>query len=172
VTVSNNTDAAAREAAVYRLFSADGTLLYIGSSYSPDKRCAVHARTPWWQEVALRTDEWHPNRSKAYWAETAAISAEAPKYNRMGTPAYGAECSHRQQAMAHTLSVKCKVAAAALKVRSRIAAEWLADGYCEDRATAEGMIAERAYKEASGAFPNGVEYPSLDAIEMRIARAK
>lgn len=160
-----------RPAAVYRLWDAEGNLLYVGSSYDPDKRCAVHRRAPWWEHVASRTEEWHSTRGVAYRAETKAIHSEAPRFNSMGTPAYGAECSRRQQAMASRLSVKCKVAAQALKVRSRVAAEWLAKGHCEDRATAEGMLAERAFKEASGAFPNGVEYPPLDAIEMRLARA-
>lgn len=58
MTVPNDTDAASRKAAVYRLYAADGTLLYIGSSYDPDRRCEAHHRTPWWRQVARRTDEW------------------------------------------------------------------------------------------------------------------
>ena len=172
MTQASTTQAARRRpAAVYRLWDAEGNLLYVGSSYDPDKRCAVHRRTPWWPQVAHRTEEWHPNRWVAYRAETKAIHSEAPRFNSMGTPEYGAECSRRQQAMSDLLSVKCKVAAKALKVRSQVAAEWRAKGYCEDRATAEGMLAERAFKEASGAFPKGVEYPPMGAIEQRLARA-
>jgi predicted GIY-YIG superfamily endonuclease len=171
VTVPNETRPTARKAAVYRLYAADGTLLYIGSSYDPDARCEVHQRKPWWPQVARRTEEWHPNRGRAYWEETAAINTEAPKHNHMGTPAYSAEASRRQQAAASELRVKCRVAAAALRIRTRVAREWLEEGHSEDRATAEGMLAERAYKEASGAFPNGVEYPPLSAVEMYLARA-
>lgn len=160
-----------RRAAVYRLYDETGALLYIGSSYDPAKRCEAHRRKPWWPRVVQRTEEWHPNRGVAYRLETEAISTEGPKFNRMGMPVYGAECSRRQQAMADQQRVKCKVAAEALKVRKRTASKWRAAGYCSDRATAEGMLAERAYKEASGAFPNGVEYPSLRAIQMRLARA-
>lgn len=163
--------AKSRSAAVYRLYDKGGALLYIGSSYDPDKRCDAHRRTPWWPLVASRTEEWHRSRGKAYREETKAINSEAPRYNRMGTPDYGAECAQRQQAVASTLRVKCKVAADARKIRSKVAAEWRARGYGADRATAEGMLAERAYKEASGAFPNGVEYPPLAAIEQRLARA-
>lgn len=47
----------ARPAAVYRLWAAEGTLLYVGSSYDPDRRCARHQSTPWWSRVVRRTDE-------------------------------------------------------------------------------------------------------------------
>jgi predicted GIY-YIG superfamily endonuclease len=107
VTVPNETDTASRKAAVYRLYAADGTLLYIGSSYDPDKRCEAHHHTPWWAEVARRTDEWFPNRWKAYSAETAAIWKEHPKHNLAGTLEYrraGTSNPPRQRAgyMAYT----------------------------------------------------------------------
>ncbi|MCZ4602946.1 hypothetical protein O3S80_03995 [Streptomyces sp. Lzd4kr] len=172
MTDTTRVEAPSRRAAVYRLYDSGHVLLYIGSSYDPEKRCKAHSRNPWWKQVALRTEEWYPNRGKAYWEETKAINAENPRHNRMGTPAYGAECSERQQAMASTLRVKCKVAADALKVRSRVAAKWRADGYSDERATAEGMLAERAYKEASGAFPNGVNYPPLEYIQHWLAQAQ
>lgn len=88
MTVPNETDTATRKAAVYRLYAADGTLLYIGSSYDPDKRCEAHHRTSWWLNVARRTDEWFENRWKAYSAETAAIWKEQPKHNVAGTRDY------------------------------------------------------------------------------------
>lgn len=87
MTVPNEASAA-RKAAVYRLYAADGTLLYIGSSYDPDKRCEAHRRTPWWSEVAHRTDEWVESRWKAYSAETSAIWREQPKHNVAGTRTY------------------------------------------------------------------------------------
>ena len=172
MTIPNKADEAKRPAAVYRLYAADGTLLYIGSSYNPDARCEVHRRRPWWREVARRTEEWHPFRGAAYWAETKAIRIESPKFNRAGTPAHNAERSLQQQGTADEQRVKCKVAADALKIRKRVAGEWRAKGYGPDRSTAEGMLAERAYKELSGAFPNGVAYPSLEQINERLKQAE
>jgi len=75
-------------AAVYRLYDADGVLLYIGSAYEPDVRCKEHEKQPWWPDVARRTEEWHPNRGTAYVQELKAIAAEGSKYNLMGTPGY------------------------------------------------------------------------------------
>jgi hypothetical protein len=100
VTVPNETDRATRKAAVYRLFAADGALLYIGSSYDPDKRCEVHHRLPWWREVGRRTEEWFPNRSQAYTAETKAIWREKPKYNVACTAEYNARRSDEAKAQA------------------------------------------------------------------------
>lgn len=79
---------APRKAAVYRLYDADGALLYIGSAYDPEQRCKSHRNKPWWREVAHRTEEWHPSRGHAYQAEMDAIAVEHSKYNRMGTPGY------------------------------------------------------------------------------------
>jgi len=92
VTVPNESGTA-RKAAVYRLHAADGTLLYIGSSYDPDKRCEAHHRTQWWPQVARRTDEWFENRWKAYSAETAAIWKEQPKHNLAGSRDYRRKAS-------------------------------------------------------------------------------
>lgn len=100
MTVSNKTDRATRRAAVYRLYAPDGTLLYIGSSYDPDKRCEVHRRAPWWREVGRRTEEWFPNRSLAYLAETKAIWREKPKHNVACTAEYNARRSDEAQAQA------------------------------------------------------------------------
>lgn len=100
MTVPNTNDRATREAAVYRLYAPDGTLLYIGSSYDPDKRCEVHRRAPWWREVGRRTEEWFPNRSQAYAAETKAIWREKPKHNIACTAEYNARRSDEAQAQA------------------------------------------------------------------------
>lgn len=75
-------------AAVYRLWDADGNLLYIGSAYDPDHRCKDHRKKAWWPEVARRTEEWHTNRGTAYTEELKAIAVERSKYNIMGTPEY------------------------------------------------------------------------------------
>lgn len=75
-----------RRAAVYRLWDADGNLLYIGSAYDPAKRSRKHRGKDWWPQVARRTDDWHPSREAAYVAETAAIAAARPLGNRISGP--------------------------------------------------------------------------------------
>jgi predicted GIY-YIG superfamily endonuclease len=76
---------------VYRLFAADGTLLYIGSSGNPEQRIkthktnssglygAEHIRTRTVQHTIVE----YPTRADAERAERAAIYNEAPLYNRM-----------------------------------------------------------------------------------------
>lgn len=73
---------------VYRLYDANGTLLYIGSAYDADQRCKEHAKQPWWPEVARRTEQQFPNRGHAYTEELKAIAVEGSKYNVMGTREY------------------------------------------------------------------------------------
>lgn len=72
-----------RETAVYRLFDADGTLLYVGISCKPDTRLSQHrGHQQWWQQVATWTFEWLPDRLAALKCEAVAIRAEGPLYNR------------------------------------------------------------------------------------------
>lgn len=69
--------------AVYRLYDDAGDLLYIGLARDIDRRFYNHAfKTPWWDEVASHTAEWFPDRATADAAETAAIRAEKPPFNR------------------------------------------------------------------------------------------
>jgi hypothetical protein len=105
---------------VYRLYAPDGTLLYIGSSYNPDKRCEVHRRSPWWGEVGRRTEEWFPNRSLAYTAETNAIWSEKPKHNVACTNEYNARRSDEAKAQAHLYRRRAR--ASVLKNAARSAA--------------------------------------------------
>lgn len=77
-----------RQAAVYRLYDAAGTLLYIGSAYNPERRYRQHGTKPWWPLVARRAKEWHQSKADAYAAEMAAIATERPAHNHMGTPQY------------------------------------------------------------------------------------
>ena len=73
--------------AVYRLFDASGTLLYIGSSNNPRVRCYEHASTKrWWPEVASRTEAWFETRVEALAEEKRAIGVEQPQYNVGHTP--------------------------------------------------------------------------------------
>lgn len=75
---------APRRTALYRMFAADDTLLYIGIAYSFGSRWAREAATaPWYPEVQRQTVDWYPARELAAAAEVAAIKAENPKYNVM-----------------------------------------------------------------------------------------
>ncbi|MEC3995233.1 GIY-YIG nuclease family protein [Actinacidiphila sp. DG2A-62] len=73
--------------AVYRLYGADGTLLYIGLTNSPETRWKYHALTKeWWPLVARKTVDWRPNRLDAERTEAAAIQAEGPRHNCIHSP--------------------------------------------------------------------------------------
>lgn len=74
--------------ALYRLLDKDGRLLYIGVSHKPDVRWGQHSESKsWWSEVDQRKVEWHDTRAAAERAELAAIAAERPMYNVVGTVA-------------------------------------------------------------------------------------
>lgn len=73
------------KSALYRYFDRRGTLLYVGIAKDPDKRDGEHRHTAEWYEYATRrTLEWRPDRRSALDAETAAIRAEEPIFNRLG----------------------------------------------------------------------------------------
>ena len=109
-----------RRAAVYRLYDSEGALLYIGSSFDPEKRCEAHRSTPWWREVGQRTEEWFPNRSLAYAAETKAIRREKPKHNVACTTEYNARRSDEAKAQAPLYRRRAR--AAVLRTSARSAA--------------------------------------------------
>jgi predicted GIY-YIG superfamily endonuclease/antitoxin (DNA-binding transcriptional repressor) of toxin-antitoxin stability system len=68
--------------ALYRLYDAAGTLLYIGISHQPDVRFEQHAKLKdWWPRVARREVEWFDDRPSAAAAEAAAIRREDPERN-------------------------------------------------------------------------------------------
>lgn len=73
--------------AVYRCFSADGRLLYVGAARSLAYRLRQHELgTPWWPLVARVDDERFSNIDAALDAETKAIETESPVYNRTSRP--------------------------------------------------------------------------------------
>jgi predicted GIY-YIG superfamily endonuclease len=85
VRASTVTLANQREAALYRLYAADGTLLYVGAAYDPEKRWTEHAvEKSWWPEVATKSVEWFETRDAALAAESTAIATEEPFYNVVG----------------------------------------------------------------------------------------
>lgn len=71
-----------RATSVYRLFDAEGNLLYVGITNRGHHRLNQHAADKdWWQDVASATIEHHLNRQAAMAAETKAIREENPRYN-------------------------------------------------------------------------------------------
>ncbi|WP_435112379.1 GIY-YIG nuclease family protein [Nocardiopsis synnemataformans] len=71
-----------RETAVYRLYSQDDELLYVGLSCNPEGRWKQHeSDRPWWSGVARKEVSWYPTRGDAEAAERAAIQQEKPAYN-------------------------------------------------------------------------------------------
>jgi predicted GIY-YIG superfamily endonuclease len=76
------TDKLPEHTALYRLYDADGRLLYVGITNNPKQRWRDHEqRYSWWLEVADRRLEWHDSRREAFDAETAAMRDEHPMFN-------------------------------------------------------------------------------------------
>lgn len=73
------------ETALYRLYAANGDLLYVGIAYDPRVRWAQHrADKAWWPEVYRYALEWHPTRSRALKVEKDVIARERPRHNVHG----------------------------------------------------------------------------------------
>lgn len=61
---------------LYRLYDADGGLLYIGIAGNPGRRFEQHAGDkPWWGQVARTELAHYPTRAEALDAERAAIAS-------------------------------------------------------------------------------------------------
>lgn len=73
---------------VYRLFDAEGNLLYVGCSLTPPARFRqheAHGRSQkWWHDVASCTFEHFETRDAALAAESRAIAGESPRWNVYG----------------------------------------------------------------------------------------
>jgi predicted GIY-YIG superfamily endonuclease len=89
-----------KQTSVYRLFDADGDLLYVGIAGNPGRRFEQHrADKPWWGEVSRIDLEHWPTRQEAAEAESQAIREESPRYNIALRP--------RPATVALTLTWKC-----------------------------------------------------------------
>jgi predicted GIY-YIG superfamily endonuclease len=67
---------------VYRIRSADGRLLYVGSSVNVFKRMREHRKySGWWQESDSGTVQQFGNRRIARHVEAVAIRDEMPVFN-------------------------------------------------------------------------------------------
>jgi predicted GIY-YIG superfamily endonuclease len=69
--------------ALYRLHSADGSLIYVGISDAPWSRIETHLRKSWGTTVSTVGIEWHPDRPSAVTAERLAIRTEDPSHNAL-----------------------------------------------------------------------------------------
>ena len=74
--------------AVYRMYDATETLLYIGMT-GHARRFDDHAVRRWFPAVAKITLEWHGAEASARSAELAAIRSEYPLYNITGNARLG-----------------------------------------------------------------------------------
>jgi hypothetical protein len=71
-----------RRTALYRLFDAEGRLLYVGVAFNPEVRWKDHAKDkPWWGDVERKTVAWCETRTDALLDEAEAIRTERPLYN-------------------------------------------------------------------------------------------
>jgi len=69
--------------AVYRLYDADGVLLYVGIADGVTARWKHHGNAKeWWPQVARKDATWHATRTGALSAEAHAIATEEPVHNR------------------------------------------------------------------------------------------
>lgn len=102
---------------LYRLYDADGRLLYIGVTCNPQQRWDGHrGDKPWWPLVARKELTTYPDRSAALTAERDAIRTEKPLHNVTGNP-------RNRQAHAHLVlsteqAAKVRALAEELGVRS------------------------------------------------------
>ena len=70
---------------VYRLYDAEGDLLYIGCTVSPRQRRHGHMQSsPWFKDVDTFRLTIYPNRPHAMRVEREAIYTEDPRYNVHG----------------------------------------------------------------------------------------
>ncbi|MEU8136504.1 isochorismatase family protein [Streptodolium elevatio] len=71
--------------AVYRLYDAEGGLLYVGMTANPEQRFDEHSRYKFWWHLIAKTDlRWFDSRSEAAAVEAEAIRSEQPIYDGTG----------------------------------------------------------------------------------------
>lgn len=84
--------------ALYRLYAADGTLLYIGVTGNLLARFRDHRyKKAWWPQVAGMRLDYYGSHAEAEEAESAAVRSESPVHNVFYTPAHGEAVRAGQQ---------------------------------------------------------------------------
>jgi predicted GIY-YIG superfamily endonuclease len=78
-------EALALRRAVYRCYSGEGRLLYIGMTADAGGRLGSHSEKIWFLQVRGISLEWFPGHDEAAAAERLAIQVERPVYNRRRT---------------------------------------------------------------------------------------
>ncbi|MFC8676725.1 hypothetical protein ACFUEN_29070 [Streptomyces griseorubiginosus] len=145
-----------KPAAVYRLFAADATLLYIGSAYSPEDRYRAHSKQPWWPQVARRSEEWLESRGAAYTAEMQAIVKEKPLHNAMG-PGYPQPLTNAVLQRNELASLRQKLVGEAGSVSLRVADALRKQGVDHEEAHVAGEVAAINFLEQTGLFAGAVK---------------
>lgn len=73
---------------VYRVYDAEGRLIYVGCAASIFDRLDAHRNSSWWAYQAVRVHGTvHRSRAAALKAESAAIKADRPRWNVKGRTA-------------------------------------------------------------------------------------
>ncbi|WP_309318846.1 GIY-YIG nuclease family protein [Streptomyces salinarius] len=148
-----NTAAGERAAGVYRLWDAEGHLLYIGASYDPERRLQGHRDKPWWLAVARSAVEWHETRAAAYRAELDAIVAEGPLHNAYGTGRQTTGLRSRAEGNRARGAVQRE----AYRFEREVYDDALQAGRTHREAYREGQTALAEHLDASCLFPAWVE---------------
>jgi hypothetical protein len=68
---------------LYRYFTDEGVLLYVGISIQPWLRHQQHVAQPWFTDAAYRSIETFPCGDIAAWAERVVIERENPEFNAL-----------------------------------------------------------------------------------------
>jgi len=90
----------ARAAVLYRLWSRDHVLLYVGVTSDLDRRLEEHrSDKAWWGDVDQTTTEEFRSMRLVLEAEARAIFWERPRHNVLGSARYSADW----EAIAHEL---------------------------------------------------------------------
>lgn len=140
---------------LYRLYDANGQLLYVGVTGNPRKRFGDHRRNKdWWGDVSTRSLEWFDTEAQALEMEIRAITTEAPKYNLRSTDAFKAQQSATARAVSPEKRRARGVGVAARAVYVRTLRELRAQGVPEAEAQQRAAAARQRYKEDSGLFGN------------------
>lgn len=159
MSVQNAIEVAGDPTALYRLFDAGGTLLYVGVTRDIPVRFAQHKiYKPWWPQVARKTMTWYGSRTEAVAAETAAIADEGPLHNIAGVPSE--EDAIPREARRRDWSVKVRPAEAWLSGAEESAGESSSPRKVRRRPYASARLASvLTAKIRSGELAPGVELP-------------
>lgn len=134
-----NNDIAQRRTHLYRHYSADGALLYVGISLSAISRLGQHAdHATWFDKISRVEITAFDTRDAALAAEREAIARERPVHNIQhsaaqdtGKAARRAEedkCLLTERVVNYSAMYKLKEVARELSVTTQLASKWVAEG--------------------------------------------